>query len=57
MAIHEARRQGLRPFCVTIDKQGRDYLPHIFGSSGYVVIRRPSELPQQLPLLYAQLTA
>jgi nitric oxide reductase NorD protein len=57
MAIQEARRQGLRPFCVTIDKQGRDYLPHIFGSSGYVVIRRPSELPQQLPLLYAQLTA
>jgi nitric oxide reductase NorD protein len=57
MAILEARRQGLRPFCVTIDKQGRDYLPHIFGSSGYVVIRRPSELPRQLPLLYAQLTA
>jgi nitric oxide reductase NorD protein len=56
MAIIEARRQGLRPFCVTIDKQGRDYLPHIFGSSGYVVIRQPSELPQQLPLLYAQLT-
>ncbi|MEN8168973.1 MAG: VWA domain-containing protein [Pseudomonadota bacterium] len=57
MAIQEARRQGLRPFCVTIDKEGRDYLPHIFGNSGYVVIRRPSELPKQLPLLYAQLTA
>jgi nitric oxide reductase NorD protein len=57
MAIQEARRQGLRPFCVTIDKQGRDYLPHIFGNSGYVVIRRPAELPKQLPLLYAQLTA
>ncbi len=56
MAIVEARRQGLRPFCVTIDKQGRDYLPHIFGSSGYVVIRKPAELPKQLPLLYAQLT-
>lgn len=56
MAIQEARRQGLRPFCVTIDKEGRDYLPHLFGNSGYVVIRRPSELPQQLPLLYAQLT-
>ena len=56
MAIQEARRQGLRPFCVTIDKQGRDYLPHIFGNSGYVVIRRPAELPRQLPLLYAQLT-
>ena len=57
MAILEARRQGLRPFCVTIDKKGRDYLPHIFGNSGYVVIHQPAELPKQLPLLYAQLTA
>ncbi len=56
MAIQEARREGLRPFCVTIDKKGRDYLPHIFGNSGYVVIRKPTELPKQLPLLYAQLT-
>lgn len=56
MAVQEARRQGLRPFCVTIDREGRDYLPHLFGNSGYVVIRRPAELPQQLPLLYAQLT-
>ncbi len=55
-AIVEARREGLRPFCVTIDKKGRDYLPHIFGNSGYVVIRKPAELPKQLPLLYAQLT-
>jgi nitric oxide reductase NorD protein len=56
MAVIEARKKGLRPFCVTIDKEGRDYLPHIFGNSGYVVITRPAELPQKLPLLYTQLT-
>ena len=55
-AVVEARRQGLRPFCVTIDKQGTDYLPYLFGNAGYVVIRKPTELPQRLPLLYAQLT-
>jgi nitric oxide reductase NorD protein len=55
-AVVEARRQGLRPFCVTIDKNGADYLPYLFGSNGYVVIRKPAELPQRLPLLYAQLT-
>lgn len=55
-AIQEARRQGLQPFCVTIDQKGNDYLPHLFGSGGYVVIRRPKELPRRLPLLYARLT-
>jgi nitric oxide reductase NorD protein len=56
-AVREARRAGLEPFCVTIDDQGNDYLPHLFGSGGYLVIRRPSELPARLPLLYARLTA
>lgn len=55
-AIHEARNMGLRPFCVTIDEKGGSYLPHLFGVNGYIVIRKPSELPRELPLLYAQLT-
>jgi nitric oxide reductase NorD protein len=56
VAIHEARQMGLRPFCVTIDEKGSNYLPHLFGINGYVVIRKPAELPRELPLLYAQLT-
>lgn len=56
-AVVEARRLGLQPFCVTIDDRGNDYLPHLFGNAGYVVIRRPSDLPKRLPQLYAQLTA
>ncbi|MCP5239214.1 MAG: nitric oxide reductase [Zoogloeaceae bacterium] len=57
MALIEARNMGLRPFCVTIDKEGAGYLPHLFGPAGYTVIRKPEELPSRLPLLYAQLTA
>lgn len=56
VALVEARQMGLRPFCVTIDEKAGSYLPHLFGVGGYVVIRNPSELPRQLPLLYAQLT-
>lgn len=56
-AIHEARRAGLQPFCVTIDRHANDYLPHLFGSGSYVVIHKPSQLPRELPLLYARLTA
>ncbi len=55
-AIFEAKREGLYPFCVTIDEEGGDYLPHIFGPAGYIVIRRPEELPLRLPRLYAQIT-
>ncbi|HEW97209.1 MAG: nitric oxide reductase [Candidatus Parabeggiatoa sp. nov. 3] len=56
MALHEARKLGLQPFCVTIDEKAKDYLPHLFGTQNYVVIRNPSELPRELPLLYARLT-
>ncbi|MBU0499856.1 MAG: VWA domain-containing protein [Gammaproteobacteria bacterium] len=56
-AVQEARRTGLEPFCVTIDRKGNDYLPHLFGSGGYLVIGNPAELPKRLPMLYARLTA
>ena len=55
-AVQEARRMGLQPFCVTIDEKANDYLPHLFGTGGYIVIRKPRELPRRLPLLYARLT-
>ncbi|WDE07738.1 VWA domain-containing protein [Thalassomonas viridans] len=56
-AILEARQQGIKPFCITIDQDAADYLPYIFGSSGYTVIMKPSQLPVRLPQLYHQLTA
>lgn len=56
MAVREARHRGLQPFCVTIDERAGDYLPYMFGSTGYVVIRKPADLPRELPLLYARLT-
>jgi len=55
-AVLEARRAGVRPFCVTIDRDGAGYLDHVFGRDGYAVVRRPAELPSRLPMLYAQLS-
>jgi nitric oxide reductase NorD protein len=55
--VVELRRLGLKPFCVTIDDKGNDYLPHLFGNVGYVVVHRPSGLPKRLPQLCAQLSA
>jgi len=56
IAVHEARRLGLTPFCVTIDREAGSYLPYLFGPAGFCVIRKPEELPRRLPLLYVQLT-
>ena len=56
-AILEARSLGLQPFCVTIDQKGNQYVSHLFGVSGFVVIRNPIEMPRLLPRLYAQLTS
>lgn len=55
-ALKEARSAGIRAFCVTIDAEANDYLPHLFGVGGYAVIHKPEELPRELPLLYAQMT-
>ena len=57
MAIIEARKAGLIPFCITIDEEAEDYLPYLFGRGHYTLIRRAGELPSKLPQLYARLTS
>jgi nitric oxide reductase NorD protein len=55
-AVHEARAAGLVPFCLSIDEQAHDYLPHLFGRQGWAHVRRPTELPARLTAVYARLT-
>lgn len=56
MSLIEARRAGIQAFCLTIDREGADYLPHLFGTAGFSILRHPEELSRRLPLLYSQLT-
>ncbi len=55
-AVVEARRAGLLPFCVSIDRDANAYLSYLFGVNRYVAIRKPGELPARLAALYALLT-
>ncbi|ALE52491.1 nitric oxide reductase [Candidatus Thioglobus autotrophicus] len=55
-AILSARAMGLKVFCVTIDEKGNDYLPNLFGTNGYALVRKVTDLPKTLPMLYARLT-
>jgi len=54
-AVIEARRVGVRPFCVTIDRSAASYLPYLFGPPGYTVLRDVQQLPQRLPAIYRRL--
>ena len=56
-AIIEARKLGIKPFCITIDQEAESYLPYLFSSNGYTVLLKPSQLPTRLPQLYHQLTS
>ena len=44
-AVAEARRQGVKVFCLTIDREAPRYAGRVFGRDGYTVLRRAEELP------------
>jgi nitric oxide reductase NorD protein len=54
-AVHEARARGIFPFCLTVDREESEYLPHIFGAAGHTVLRRPDQLPLALVRAVRQL--
>ena len=54
-ALREARRQGVNPFCVTIDREADFYLRRMYGDIQYTVIDRVESLPTRLPRIYQQL--
>lgn len=39
---------GVRPFCLTIDRQAANYLPAVFGPNQYALLPRPELLPTVL---------
>ncbi len=55
-ALVEAKRAGIHPFCITIDTEGRDYLPHMYGAANYVVIDEVRKLPLKVADIYRKLT-
>jgi nitric oxide reductase NorD protein len=56
MALIEARRAGIHPFCITIDRSGRDYLPHMYGVARYTVLDDVRDLPLKVADIYRRIT-
>jgi len=55
-ALIEARQSGIHPFCVTIDEEARDYLPHMYGPASWVLIDDAGQLPLKAADVYRRLT-
>ena len=56
-AIAEVRAAGIYPFCITIDKEAREYLPYMYGSANYTVIDDVRKLPYKVSDIYRRLTS
>ena len=51
-----AERYGIRPFVLTVDPHGNDYLREMCDGIGYEVLADVAELPLRLVSLYRGLT-
>jgi nitric oxide reductase NorD protein len=56
-ALFEARLAGIHPFCITIDREGKAYLPHMYGHANWVEIDEVRKLPLKVADIYRRLTS
>lgn len=55
-ALFEARHAGIHPFCITIDKDAVEYLPHMYGPASFAIIDEVRKLPLKVADIYRRLT-
>lgn len=55
-ALLEAKRSGIHPFCITIDRAEHSYLSHMYGAVNFVFIDDLTKLPVKIPEVYRKLT-
>ncbi len=56
MALQEASRTGIHPFCITLDREARDYLPHMYGAARYIILDDVRQLPVKVTDIYRRIT-
>ncbi len=55
-ALIEAKRDGVHPFCITIDREAQEYLPHMYGPVAYTIVDAVEKLPYKVSEIYRRLT-
>ncbi len=56
-ALVEAKRAGIMPFLITVDKEGHDYMKEMCSDVGYEVVDDIEQLPRRLTSLYKVIAA
>ncbi len=56
-SVEELYSKGVMSYCLTLDPNADNYVKRIFGANNYTVIDNVERLPEQLPVLFASLTA
>jgi nitric oxide reductase NorD protein len=55
-ALLEMKQSGVHAFCITIDCEAQEYLPHMYGTANYAVIDEVEKLPLKVADIYRKLT-
>lgn len=55
-ALWQSKRQGITPFCITIDRDSEAELKDLYGDVGYTIIDDVLSLPERMPGIYRRLT-
>ncbi len=55
-ALIESKEKGIHPFCITIDKEARSYLPHMYGEANYILRDDVRKLPDRITEIYRRIT-
>ncbi len=50
------QRTGIHLFCITLDRDACDYLPHVYGAARYIILDDVRELPLKVTDIYRRIT-
>jgi nitric oxide reductase NorD protein len=56
IALKEGQKQGVRPFCITVDNKAPEYLHRMYSHSNGGAINDVSKLPLKITRIYKKLT-
>ncbi len=56
-ALQEAHEQGVKSYCITIDRHGADYLAHMYGAARFTVLDDVKKLPLKIADIYRRLSS
>ena len=55
-SLFESRAFGILPYCITIDKEAKSYLPYMYGHTNFSIVSRVAELPFKMADIYRRIT-